>query len=178
RVHGPTPRGRPPLARGQHHARADGAAPRGRRRERYGSRPRRHGWFGGPRPEDSGARGASRPGPPADPAVRGRCRSLRADRTGRGGPRPRPGRPAFALVVERRRRWPAMHVYHYGGYESGALKRLMGRHAIREDELDTLLRGRVLVDLYSILRQGLRVSDESYSLKRVEKLYMPRREGP
>jgi len=84
----------------------------------------------------------------------------------------------IALVMERRQRWPDMHVYHYGGYESGALKRLMGRHAIREDELDVLLRGKVLVDLYSIVRQGLRVSDESYSLKRVEKLYMPRREGP
>ena len=84
----------------------------------------------------------------------------------------------MALVIERRRRWRDMHVYHYGGYESGALKRLMGRHAIREDELDVLLRGKVLVDLYSLLRQGLRVSDESYSLKRVEKLYMPRREGP
>jgi predicted RecB family nuclease len=85
----------------------------------------------------------------------------------------------FILFVgERRQRWPDMHVYHYGGYESGALKRLMGRHAIREDELDVLLRGKVLVDLYSLLRQGLRVSDESYSLKRVEKLYMPQREGP
>ena len=40
------------------------------------------------------------------------------------------------LVAERRRRWPEMHVYHYGGYESGALKRLMGRHAVREDDLD------------------------------------------
>ena len=40
------------------------------------------------------------------------------------------------------------------GYESGALKRLMGRHAVREDDLDVLLRGRVLVDLYSVLRQG------------------------
>ena len=29
-----------------------------------------------------------------------------------------------------------MHVYHYGGYESGALKRLMQRHATREDEVD------------------------------------------
>src|SRR5437773_2526784 len=84
----------------------------------------------------------------------------------------------IALVMERRRRWPVMHVYHYGGYRAGALQRLMGRHAIREDELDVLLRGKVLVDLYSLLRQGLRVSDESYSLKRVEKLYMPRREGP
>jgi uncharacterized protein len=84
----------------------------------------------------------------------------------------------IALVMERRRRWPDMHVYHYGGYESGALKRLMGRHAIRDDELDVLLRGKVLVDLYSLLRQGLRVSDESYSLKRVEKLCLPKREGP
>ena len=41
---------------------------------------------------------------------------------------------------------PAMHVYHYGGYESGALKRLMQRHATREDEIDVLLRGRVLVE--------------------------------
>jgi len=72
------------------------------------------------------------------------------------------------LVAERRRRWPEMHVYHYGGYESGALKRLMGRHAVREDDLDVLLRGRVLVDLYSVLRQGVRVSDESYSLKKIE----------
>jgi len=38
------------------------------------------------------------------------------------------------------------------------------RHAVREDDLDVLLRGRVLVDLYSVLRQGVRVSDESYSL--------------
>ena len=27
----------------------------------------------------------------------------------------------------------------------------MGRHAVREDDLDVLLRGRVLVDLYSVL---------------------------
>jgi len=67
------------------------------------------------------------------------------------------------LVAERRRRWPEMHVYDYGGYESGALKRLMSRHAVREDDLDVLLRGRVLVDLYSVLRQGVRVSDEWYS---------------
>jgi len=39
----------------------------------------------------------------------------------------------------------------------------MARHAVREDDLDVLLRGRVLVDLYSVLRQGVRVSNESYS---------------
>ncbi len=34
-------------------------------------------------------------------------------------------------------------------YEPTALKRLMGRHATREDEVDRLLRGGVLVDLYA-----------------------------
>ncbi len=82
------------------------------------------------------------------------------------------------LVLERRRRDPGMHVYHYGGYESGALKRLMQRHATREDEIDVLLRGHVLVNLYDhVVRQGIRASVESYSIKRLETFYMPHREG-
>lgn len=82
------------------------------------------------------------------------------------------------FIVERLDRYPAMHVYHYNDYEPVALKRLMGRFATRVDELDRLLRGDVFVDLYDIVRQGVRVSQESYSLKKVEKLYMPKREGP
>jgi uncharacterized protein len=82
------------------------------------------------------------------------------------------------LVIERLERDPAMHVYHYAGYESGAIKRLMQRHATREDEVDRILRGRVLVDLYGVVRQGIRASVESYSIKRIEKFYMPVREGP
>jgi uncharacterized protein len=82
------------------------------------------------------------------------------------------------LVMERRRQDPAMHVYHYGGYESGALKRLMQRHATREDEIDVLLRGHVLVNLYDhVVRQGIRASVESYSIKKLETFYMPEREG-
>ena len=80
--------------------------------------------------------------------------------------------------MARRKAHPGTHVYHYRGYEAGAIKRLMGRYATREDEVDQLLRGGVLVDLFSIVRQGVRVSQESYSLKKVEKLYMPEREGP
>lgn len=83
------------------------------------------------------------------------------------------------LVMERRQRDPGMHVYHYGGYESGALKRLMQRHATREDEIDVLLRGHVLVNLYDhVVRQGIRASVESYSIKKLETFYMPQREGP
>jgi uncharacterized protein len=71
-----------------------------------------------------------------------------------------------------------MHVYHYGGYESGAIKRLMQRHGTCVDEVDRLLRGDVLVDLLNVVRQGVRASLESYSLKQIEKFYMPAREGP
>jgi predicted RecB family nuclease len=82
------------------------------------------------------------------------------------------------LVMQRRQQHPSMHVYHYGAYEETALKRLVSRYGTREDELDQLLRGDALVDLYAVVRQGIRVSQESYSLKKVEKLYMPDREGP
>ena len=44
----------------------------------------------------------------------------------------------------------------------------MGRYATREDEVDRLLRGGVLVDLFRVVRQGIRASVESYSIKRLE----------
>lgn len=82
------------------------------------------------------------------------------------------------LIAERRKLDPRMHVYHYGVYERTALRRLMGRYASREQEVDGLLRAETLVDLFEIVRQGVRVSQESYSLKKVEKLYLPERQGP
>ena len=82
------------------------------------------------------------------------------------------------VVIERLARDPTMHVYHYGAYESGALKRLMQRHATREDEIDVLLRGHVLVNLYDhVVRQALQAGLESYSIKKLETFYMPVREG-
>ncbi len=82
------------------------------------------------------------------------------------------------LVVDRWEAHPDMHLYHYGGYESGAIKRLMQRHGTRADEVDRLLRGGVLVDLLNVVRQGVRASVESYSLKQIEKFYLEAREGP
>ncbi|TGS35729.1 nuclease, partial [bacterium M00.F.Ca.ET.180.01.1.1] len=66
------------------------------------------------------------------------------------------------FVIERRAHHPGMHIYHYAAYEVGALKRLMGRYATREEEIDTLLRGQVLVDLYAVVRHAIRASVESY----------------
>ncbi|HVB77968.1 MAG TPA: TM0106 family RecB-like putative nuclease [Candidatus Nitrosotalea sp.] len=76
------------------------------------------------------------------------------------------------FVMERWDADPALHVYHYAAYEPVALKRLVGRHATREEELDRMLRGGLFVDLYQVVRQGVRVSEESYSLKSIEHFYL------
>ena len=78
------------------------------------------------------------------------------------------------FVRERLERHPDLHVYHYAPYEPSALKRLMGEYATREDAVDDLLRGEVLVDLLAVVRQGLRISHPHYSLKNVEQFYMER----
>ena len=74
-------------------------------------------------------------------------------------------------LVERWSRYPGMHVYHYAGYEQAALKRLTAREGTAESELDQLLRGRRLVDLYAVVRQGLQISKPSYSIKQLEGFY-------
>jgi predicted RecB family nuclease len=66
---------------------------------------------------------------------------------------------------------PTMHVYHYAPYEPTRLKTLSARLRTREAEVDRLLRADVLVDLYAVVRQGLRLSKESYSIKQVEDYY-------
>jgi predicted RecB family nuclease len=75
------------------------------------------------------------------------------------------------LLIDRLDANQSMHVYHYAAYEKTALARLAQRHATREEEVDRLLRGGVLVDLYRVVRQGVRASVESYSIKRLEGLY-------
>ncbi|MET0553720.1 MAG: TM0106 family RecB-like putative nuclease, partial [Vicinamibacteria bacterium] len=77
----------------------------------------------------------------------------------------------MTLFMDRLERDPAIHIYHYAPYETTALGRLMGRHGIREAEVDRLLRGKALVDLYRVVRQGVRASVESYSIKKLEPLY-------
>ena len=47
----------------------------------------------------------------------------------------------------------------------------MGRFASREEEIDFLLRSKRFVDLFSVVRNALRASVESYSIKKLEPLY-------
>ncbi|KGN42003.1 TM0106 family RecB-like putative nuclease [Knoellia aerolata] len=80
-----------------------------------------------------------------------------------------------AYVQERRRRWPGLHIYHYAPYETAALKQLASRHGVCEDDIDQFLRDEVFVDLYATVRGAIRVSQRSYSIKKLEPLYMEAR---
>jgi predicted RecB family nuclease len=87
-------------------------------------------------------------------------------------------RRAFKAVVdfitERRTTFPDAHIYHYGAIEVTTLKKLMGRYATREDEIDNFLRQQVFVDLSSVVKRSIRISHPSYSLKKVETFYFER----
>ncbi|MCB0972910.1 MAG: TM0106 family RecB-like putative nuclease, partial [Acidimicrobiales bacterium] len=65
-----------------------------------------------------------------------------------------------------------LHVYHYAPYEVTALKRLVGTFGTHAAELDRLLRDGVFVDLYATVRRSIRISEGSYSIKRLEPLTM------
>ncbi len=78
----------------------------------------------------------------------------------------------LARVAERRQRYPGMKIYHYAAYERTHLASIAARHGVGEAEVDALLREHVLVDLYPIVRAALRVGTRSYSIKKLEPLYM------
>ena len=82
------------------------------------------------------------------------------------------------FVMVRWAQFPRLHVYHYAPYEPAALKRLMGRYATREEEIDRMLRAGLFVDLYQIVRHALRASVESYSIKQMEPFYAFKRGTP
>ena len=81
----------------------------------------------------------------------------------------------FALA--RLKAFPEAHIYHYAPYEVTAMRRLAGRHATREKEVDDLLRNNRFVDLYRVVREALVISKDSYSIKKVEAFYRSKREG-
>ena len=82
------------------------------------------------------------------------------------------------FVMSRWRADPRMHVYHYAAYERGRIGMLATRHATREVEVDRILRGELFVDLYAVVRQGLRIGVASYSIKRLEPIYDFHRDIP
>ena len=81
------------------------------------------------------------------------------------------------FIMERKKLYPELKIYHYASYEPAALKRLMGRYGTRENEIDHLLRTETFVDLYSIVRQSLIAGIEKYSIKDLEQFYEFKREA-
>ncbi len=81
------------------------------------------------------------------------------------------------FVMARWRDDPDMHVYHYAAYERGRMGMLSTRHGTREAEVDRMLRCELFADLYKVVRQGMRIGLESYSIKKLEPLYALDREA-
>lgn len=92
---------------------------------------------------------------------------------------PKSEKRAFIEFIEKVKRAravnPDLHIYHYAPYEPTAIKHLAGRHGVCADDVDELLRAGVFVDLFRIVRQGIRASVESYSIKKMEAFYGFRR---
>ena len=74
-------------------------------------------------------------------------------------------------LTERLAAHPDAHVYHYNHYEPTALKRLMSKYGTREAQVDGLLHREVFVDLYTVVRQAMRIGEPGYSLKNIEAFY-------
>jgi len=76
------------------------------------------------------------------------------------------------MVESRRAEFPDMHIYHYASYERSHLFSIAARWGVGEERVDDLLRSGVLVDLYPVVKKSLRIGSRSYSIKKLEPLYM------
>jgi predicted RecB family nuclease len=77
------------------------------------------------------------------------------------------------LVDEWREAHPDMHVYHYAPYEKVALHRMARRYRHGQDRIAQWEREGILVDLYRIFTKAVTAGIPNYSLKSVEKLFIP-----
>lgn len=82
------------------------------------------------------------------------------------------------FVMARWEQSPGLHIYHDVHFEPSAMKRLMGRYATREEEIDRMLRAGLFVALTPIARQAIRASVENYSLKQLEPFFAFKRDTP
>jgi len=78
-------------------------------------------------------------------------------------------------LVQHFEQHPEARLYHYAPYESVAMKRLASSHGTREHEVDEMLRKDRLIDLYRVVREGVRIGAPGYSIKKLEPLYMDAR---
>ena len=80
-------------------------------------------------------------------------------------------------VENRLKRYPNLKIYHYGSYEKSAIRRLAQQYATKEAIIDKWLRSGLLVDLLPVVTGSIVLGEDSYSIKKVEKLYMDHRDA-
>lgn len=78
----------------------------------------------------------------------------------------------LSYVKALRQAHPKMHIYHYAAYEVTKLRQMTSRYGVGEAELAQLLAEGVFVDLLPIVNRSLRIGKRSYSIKKLEPLYM------
>ena len=83
----------------------------------------------------------------------------------------------FEFTKAHFKKYPSSKIYHYGSYEITALLKLTSLHKEKGIEYDQYLRTFKFVNLLNVNKQGLFLSENSYSLKNVEKFYNFNREG-
>lgn len=74
-------------------------------------------------------------------------------------------------ALDRQRNYPGCKIYHYANYEQAALKRLAERFGVYQQEVNQLLADGVFIDLYKVVKSSLVISQESYSIKKLEAFY-------
>ena len=79
-------------------------------------------------------------------------------------------------VEKRRKKYPDLHIYHYANYEKAAVRDLQQNYLTCMTEITEWLTNNLLIDLQPIVQNTIILGEESYSLKKVEKLYMNREE--
>ncbi len=73
-------------------------------------------------------------------------------------------------LIDRRERFPSMHVYHYNHTERSALERLTADHGVGEAALERLVETGLFVDLMPVVRNSVQIGVESYGLKYLERV--------
>ncbi len=83
----------------------------------------------------------------------------------------------FEFTKKHFEKYPKSKIYHYAPYEISALERLTSLHKVFEVDYAHYLNLSKFVDLFKVVKQGIFVSQNSYSIKDIEKYYDFKRTG-
>ncbi len=83
----------------------------------------------------------------------------------------------FQFIKKHFEKYPQSKIYHYAPYEITALERLTSIHKVHGVDYDHYLNLGKFVDLFRVVKQGIYVSQKSYSIKDIEKYYDFKRTG-